>query len=70
MNRKFKIGDIVTCPYSEEIEQPMVVDGYNLWFTDPSLNVYYVKGKHKKKGNELIITFSEKELIKVDAPLV
>jgi len=65
MNRKFQIGDLVTCPYSEEIEQPMVVDGYNLWYTDPSIKVYYVKGKHKKKGNYLIINLSECDLRKV-----
>lgn len=55
--RQFKIGDLVTCSYSEEIEQPMVIEGYNLWYTD--LNVYYVKGRHKKRGNYLTVNLGE-----------
>ena len=56
---KFNPGDKVTCKESEEIEQPMEIVGRNPWFTDPSLNVYYVKGRHKKRGNELTITLTE-----------
>lgn len=54
---KYKIGDLVYCRDSEELEQPMVVDGYNKWFTD--VPVYYVKAKHKKRGNELVVTLTE-----------
>jgi len=61
---KFKTGDLVTCPYSEEIEQPMEVVGRNTWYTDSDIVVYYVKGKHKKRGNELIITLGEAEITK------
>jgi len=59
MKYKYMIGDLVTCSESEEIEQPMVISGYNQWF-DSETPVYYVKGKHKKKGNELTITLTEK----------
>lgn len=58
MNRKFKVGDLVTCDFSEEIEQPMKIDGYNLWY-DGKINIYYVKGKHRRKGNQLIIQLEE-----------
>lgn len=56
---KFKIGDKVCCDDSEELEQPMEIIGRNLWFTNSENVVYYVKGKHKKRGNELIVTLSE-----------
>jgi hypothetical protein len=56
---KYKPGDKVTCDLSEEIEQPMEIVGRNLWYTDPGIIIYYVKGKHKKRGNELTITLSE-----------
>ena len=59
---KFKIGDLVTCEASEEIEQPMTIVGRNLWYSDPNIILYLVKGKHKKKGNELIINLSEEIL--------
>jgi hypothetical protein len=58
MKPKYKIGDKVYCSSSEEVEQPMVIDGYNLWF-DGETPVYYVKGKHKKKGTEILITLTE-----------
>mgnify|MGYP006291727247 CR=1 FL=1 len=56
---KYKIGDKVICNESHEIEQPMEIVGRNKWFTDDKIIVYYVKGKHKKKGNELIINLEE-----------
>jgi len=62
---KYKIGDKVYCKHSEEIEQPMEIVGRNVWFTDPNVVVYYVKGKHRKKGNELIINLGE-EVLSVD----
>ena len=57
--QKFKNGDLVTCECSFEILQPMEIVGRNTWFTDPDIVVYYVKGKHRNKGNELIITLGE-----------
>lgn len=59
---KFKIGDKVCCNDSEEIEQPMEIVGRNLWYTNPDIVIYYVKGRHKKKGNELIVNLSEQRL--------
>jgi len=66
--RKFKIGDTVICNESQEIEQPMIIEGYNLWY-DSATPVYLVKGKHKKKGNELTINLSEGILQKFDGTL-
>ena len=56
--RRFKIGDLVTCLASEEIEQPMEIEGYNLWYSGEPY-VYLVKGKHKKKGNYLTINLGD-----------
>jgi hypothetical protein len=55
---KYQKGDLVTCSESEEIEQPMIIEGRNLWFDGQTI-VYYVKGKHKKKGNELTVSLTE-----------
>lgn len=60
--QKFNPGDLVTCPYSEEIIQPMTVVGLNRWYDNSGkLKVYYVKGKHKR-GHELTITLEENVL--------
>jgi hypothetical protein len=56
---KFKNGDQVVCKESAEIHQPMTIIGRNLWCTDSNIILYLVKGKHIKKGNELIINLSE-----------
>lgn len=65
----FKKGDKVYCSDSEEIEQPMEIVGRNTWFTDEQIVIYYVKGKHKKKGNELIISINEGRLY-ANGPIV
>lgn len=67
--KKFKVGDLVTCSESYEIEQPMTIEGYNSWFVDGP-TVYLVKGKHKKKGNWLTINLSEGILSEFSGSLV
>jgi len=42
----------------------MEVVGRNTWYTNPDIVLYYIKGKHKKRGNELIITLGEAEITK------
>ena len=60
MSNKYKVGDLVYCKHSVEIIQPMVIVGRNQWYTD--LVVYYVKGKHKTKGNDVTVSLTEKEI--------
>lgn len=67
--RRFKIGDLITCSESEEIEQPMEIEGYNLWYSGEPY-VYLVKGKHKKKGNYLTVNLTEGILQEYSGSLV
>jgi hypothetical protein len=63
-NPKFKSGDIVYSKVSEEIEQPMRIEGFDPWCKSVekdgrNIYFYHVLGKHKKRGNELTVTLSE-----------
>lgn len=68
MNRPlFKVGDRVLCKDSEELIQPLIVEGLNPWccpLDTPAgtLYIYYVRGTHRKKGNELTITLIENQM--------
>ena len=63
----FKAGDPVYCKDSEELLQPLTVESLNPWCKPLDrdghlLYVYYVRGTHRKKGNELTITLVENQM--------
>lgn len=68
MNRPlFKADDHVYCKDSEELTQPLTVECLNPWCKPLEkdgqiLYIYYVRGTHRKKGNQLTVTLVENQM--------